>query len=213
MRYSQPMILGALRQPDQSTLGLVTLAFLAGLGAFSMMRPSPPREVPAVTRSALVGAAIATLPGQEYDDARTADTGAWDEFEDVEQVGAWDDEPPAPRRARASVDGPPPDLALIGTSVSADPELHRAMLRRPDRAVAGIYHEGDRIDGHVVETIARREVVLRSRGGDRTTYRLSFYTDGAPEPETVEEPTRRRYDEPPDDVEPSDDYDPIDDDF
>ncbi|MEM6930644.1 MAG: hypothetical protein AAF602_27165, partial [Myxococcota bacterium] len=62
MRYSRPMIAGAFRQPEPNTVVFVAMAFVASLGAFSMMRPSPPREVPALTRSSMVGSTLAAVP-------------------------------------------------------------------------------------------------------------------------------------------------------
>jgi len=164
---------------DQGRVMVIVLAMAAGLGATSMMRPSVPRSVPAVSRASMYGASLATLPvGHDPEEIE-----AWDEPEYADDED-WD-EPAEPTRWV----GPAPELTLIATAVRTAPAASMAMLRREGASVSKVFWTGDRVDGWLVETVARREVVLTAPDGRTERYRLSLYPEGS-EPQEPE-PIRR----------------------
>jgi len=170
--------------PEQRGTFFLMGALAMGLGALSMTRPSPPRDVPAAAASTLYGSALASLSGGLY----AEEVPALDVEEAPLDLGEeYDDAPPL-------VNLPAPEVELVGTSVSANPRLHRVAFRYPDRTVPKFYHLGDRVDHHTVEQIQRGKVVLRAPDGTRWTYQVSTY------PEDELDPVREGgFDEPMDD--------------
>lgn len=183
-------------RPSSATLLVVALA--TGLGALStsLLRSGAPRHVTA--SPTLAGATMTSVT----EPAPTP----------VEPRPAGGDDDVRPPAETIDLDLPRPELEVVATAVSANPQLHMAMLRRGDAAVSRIYRIGDRIEGYVVETIDRLEVTLVAPDDERVTYRLSLYPKDSAPPERViaqRDPREKdytketdHYDEDPDEFDP-----------